>query len=174
MLGWALWDIWITRQDAAAAAVAGANPEAVAGEEVSSTSSASSVREPHGLGLVIPDAGSLQRRGHSPTASATLASASPTPASPVTTGHPTGAASFANYSHYPPYGGSSTSLSPRNQQRLATVKSAILIYCALLGLSPILKSLTKSISSDSIWALSTWLMCINVFFFHYDGTPGAK
>ncbi|KAF2089874.1 phosphatidylinositol N-acetylglucosaminyltransferase, partial [Saccharata proteae CBS 121410] len=67
-----------------------------------------------------------------------------------------------------------SSLSPRNQQRLATLKSAILIYCALLGLSPILKSLTKSTTSDSIWAMSTWLMCINVFFFDYGGAVGAK
>ncbi|KAA6408251.1 MAG: GPI2-domain-containing protein [Lasallia pustulata] len=60
-------------------------------------------------------------------------------------------------------------LSARNQQRLATAKSAVLIYSALLGLSPILKSLTKSTTSDSIWAMSTWLMCINVFFFDYGG-----
>jgi len=30
-----------------------------------------------------------------------------------------------------------------------------------------LKSLTKSTSSDSIWALATWLLIINVFFFDY-------
>ncbi|RMZ88094.1 hypothetical protein DV736_g4678, partial [Chaetothyriales sp. CBS 134916] len=46
-------------------------------------------------------------------------------------------------------------ISPRTQARLKTVKSALLIYFALLGLSPILKSLTKSTSSDSIWALAT-------------------
>lgn len=65
-------------------------------------------------------------------------------------------------------------LSERHQQRLATAKSAVLIYCALLGLSPILKSLTKSTTSDSIWAMSCWLMCINIFFFDYGGAPGAK
>ncbi|KAK5938757.1 glycosylphosphatidylinositol anchor biosynthesis [Knufia obscura] len=58
-------------------------------------------------------------------------------------------------------------VSPRNQARLKTFKSAILIYFALLGLSPILKSLTKSTSSDSIWALATWLLIINIFFFDY-------
>jgi phosphatidylinositol glycan class C protein len=57
---------------------------------------------------------------------------------------------------------------------LATAKSAILIYFSLLGLSPILKSLTKSTSSDSIWALSSWLMCINVFTFDYGAGPEAK
>jgi phosphatidylinositol glycan class C protein len=71
-------------------------------------------------------------------------------------------------------GDPSSSLSLRNQQRLATVKSAVLIYCAVLGLSPILKSLTKSTSSDSIWAISCWLMCINVFFFDYGGGVEAK
>src|SRR5699024_2168309 len=37
--------------------------------------------------------------------------------------------------------------SSRNRERLSTVKSAFLIYFALLGLSPILKSLTKSTAS---------------------------
>ncbi|KAF2192799.1 phosphatidylinositol N-acetylglucosaminyltransferas-like protein subunit C [Zopfia rhizophila CBS 207.26] len=60
-----------------------------------------------------------------------------------------------------------------NQQRLATAKSALLIYAALLGLSPILKSLTTSTASDSIWALSTWLLCMNVAFFDYGSGTGA-
>lgn len=51
-----------------------------------------------------------------------------------------------------------------------TIKSAILIYFTLLGLSPILKSLTRSTSSDSIWAMSFWLLTINIFFFDYSGT----
>ncbi|KAH7381645.1 phosphatidylinositol N-acetylglucosaminyltransferase-like protein subunit C [Pyrenochaeta sp. MPI-SDFR-AT-0127] len=67
-----------------------------------------------------------------------------------------------------------SSLSPRTEQRLATVKSAVLIYAALLGLSPILKSLTRSTTSDSIWALSTWLLVINVAFFDYSGGSGAQ
>lgn len=65
-------------------------------------------------------------------------------------------------------------LSPRTQQRLATAKSAVLIYAALLGLSPILKSLTRSTTSDSIWAISTWLLMINVAFFDYGGGSGAQ
>jgi phosphatidylinositol glycan class C protein len=60
------------------------------------------------------------------------------------------------------------------RRRLTTVKSAALIYAALLGLSPILKSLTKSTTSDSIWALSTWLLFINVAFFDYSGGPGTQ
>jgi phosphatidylinositol N-acetylglucosaminyltransferase subunit C len=66
------------------------------------------------------------------------------------------------------------SVSPRNQVRLKTFKSALLIYFALLGLSPILKSLTKSTSSDSIWALATWLLIINIFFFDYSTTTNTK
>jgi hypothetical protein len=64
--------------------------------------------------------------------------------------------------------------SRRMQQRLTTAKSAALIYAALLGLSPILKSLTRSTTSDSIWALSTWLLLMNVAFFDYSGGPGAQ
>ncbi|RMZ75692.1 hypothetical protein DV738_g5340, partial [Chaetothyriales sp. CBS 135597] len=52
---------------------------------------------------------------------------------------------------------------------------SLLIYFALLGLSPILKSLTKSTSSDSIWALATWLLIINIFFFDYGShTPATS
>jgi phosphatidylinositol N-acetylglucosaminyltransferase subunit C len=65
-------------------------------------------------------------------------------------------------------------ISPRNQARLKTFKSALLIYFALLGLSPILKSLTKSTSSDSIWALATWLLIINIFFFDYRSLTPSK
>ncbi|KAG0154023.1 Phosphatidylinositol:UDP-GlcNAc transferase PIG-C [Penicillium digitatum] len=64
-------------------------------------------------------------------------------------------------------------LSPRNRQRLATVKSAFLIYSCLLGLSPILKSLTKSTASDSIWAMSCWLLIMNIFSFDYGSGEGA-
>lgn len=76
--------------------------------------------------------------------------------------------------YQPPYADPTSSLSPRNQQRLATAKSAVLIYAALLGLSPILKSLTKSTTEDSIWAISTWLLCMNVAFFDYGGETGAQ
>ncbi|KAH9868220.1 hypothetical protein J1614_007292 [Plenodomus biglobosus] len=62
----------------------------------------------------------------------------------------------------------------RTRQRLATAKSALLIYAALLGLSPILKSLTRSTTSDSIWAISTWLLMMNVAFFDYGGGSGAR
>lgn len=62
----------------------------------------------------------------------------------------------------------------RAHLRFSTIKSALLIYSTLLGLSPILKSLTLSTSSDSIWAISFWLLAINIFFFDYSGGVGAK
>jgi phosphatidylinositol glycan class C protein len=62
----------------------------------------------------------------------------------------------------------------RTHQRLGTLKSAILIWSTLLGMSPILKSLTRSTSSDSIWAMSCWLLAINIFFYDYSGGVGAK
>lgn len=77
-------------------------------------------------------------------------------------------------SYPPPYATRASKLSPRMKERLTTAKSAILIYFSLLGLSPILKSLTKSTSSDSIWALSSWLMGINVFTFDYGAGAEAK
>ncbi|CAK7564073.1 MAG: glycosylphosphatidylinositol anchor biosynthesis [Sporothrix epigloea] len=72
--------------------------------------------------------------------------------------------------NYPPPRRSSVPLrGGRTHHRIATIKSAVLIYFTLLGLSPILKSLTRSTSSDSIWAMSFWLLTINIFFFDYSG-----
>jgi phosphatidylinositol glycan class C protein len=66
----------------------------------------------------------------------------------------------------------------RSHKRLGTIKSAILIYFTLLSMSPILKSLTRSTSSDSIWAMSFWLLLINVFSFDYSpedmSSPGGS
>lgn len=116
-------------------------------------------------------------RVHSRNPSATSAGASGMPVSAV----PNSDTSFlphtvvpANASHIHPYNGTTSPFSPRMQERLTTIKSAILIYCSLLGLSPILKSLTKSTSSDSIWALSSWLMILNVFTFDYGAGPESK
>ena len=49
-----------------------------------------------------------------------------------------------------------------------TSKSSLLIILYLLTLSPVLKSLTNSTSSDSIWALSAWLCLLNVMFNDYQ------
>ncbi|KAF3930816.1 hypothetical protein ABW20_dc0110254 [Dactylellina cionopaga] len=55
----------------------------------------------------------------------------------------------------------------RTNRRLSTLKSALLIYSTLLGLSPILKSLTRKTTNDSIWALSIWLFLANLLCFDY-------
>lgn len=55
---------------------------------------------------------------------------------------------------------------PKN--RVVTVKSTIVILFTLLALSPVLKSLTLSTSSDSIWSLTCWLCLANVLFGDYS------
>ncbi|KAF8544303.1 phosphatidylinositol N-acetylglucosaminyltransferase subunit C [Trichophaea hybrida] len=55
----------------------------------------------------------------------------------------------------------------RRSRVIATAKSALLIYFTLLGLSPILRSLTKGVTSDSIWAIATWLFIANFLGFDY-------
>lgn len=57
---------------------------------------------------------------------------------------------------------------PSSPNFFETFKSSLLIILYLLTLSPVLKSLTKSTSSDSIWALSSWLCILNVMFNDYQ------
>lgn len=59
-------------------------------------------------------------------------------------------------------------LSHGPKDRLVTLKSTILILFTLLALSPVLKSLTQSTSSDSIWSLTCWLCLANVLFSDYS------
>ncbi|KAL9616834.1 MAG: hypothetical protein Q9160_008324 [Pyrenula sp. 1 TL-2023] len=73
-----------------------------------------------------------------------------------------------------PFPRKSLLFSSRTASRLKTIKSAILIYFALLGLSPILKSLTRSTAPDSVWALATCLMIMNIVFFDYGGIHPKK
>lgn len=151
VLGWVLWDFWVRQEEALA--------------EAGTESNVSGSKPATNFSLLTEDFSSLDlsRSNHGHSASASSITSLASVESPVK----------ANHTPYSPYGVGS-SFSPRNQQRLATAKSAVLIYCALLGLSPILKSLTKSTSSDSIWAMSAWLMIINVFFFDYGGGVGVK
>jgi phosphatidylinositol glycan class C protein len=162
VLGWILWDFWVGLEERAQRMAEEAEASYPEGEDGSSVSSATSASLPPKdrdvLGIPYAN-GSAAYVGVGASAGV---------------GHPTGASTFASYSHVPPFGDQASTLSPRNQQRIATVKSAILIYCALLGLSPILKSLTKSTTSDSIWAMSAWLMGINVAFFDYGEGVGHK
>jgi phosphatidylinositol glycan class C protein len=175
ILGWVLWDRWVYQEEESAKAEAHVDQQ----EETSAASSTTSVvakdssdtTRPHSQSGQPSLAPYLQTQiggRHSHSASASSLQSQVSGYSPI--GPPPGTHNFPNY----PPGGTKSSFSPRNQQRLATAKSAVLIYCALLGLSPILKSLTKSTSSDSIWAMSCWLMIINVFFFDYRGGVGVK
>ncbi|KAF2202174.1 GPI2-domain-containing protein [Delitschia confertaspora ATCC 74209] len=163
---WVVWDHWMGQEEAEAARQA-ALAENESNEDISSLSSTISGKEPQGLGLTLPN-GTTYRPGHSHSASATSITSNASNSSKTGPAYDS-----SNYSHYPPYVDPASSLSPRNQQRLTTLKSAVLIYCALLGLSPILKSLTHSTSLDSIWAISTCLLLMNVAFFDYGGGTGA-
>jgi len=116
-----------------------------------------------GLGLSLTTSNLSSRKGHSHSYSQTSISSGP---SPTLSRHPSNP-----YFHLHSAASNPT---PHTHSRLATAKSAVLIYIALLGLSPILKSLTESTTSDSIWAMTCWLMCINILFFDYSGGVGVR
>lgn len=175
VLGWVLWDSWVWNEQNKAVK---ATTQFADGNEVDDGSSASSTTSQipatgtqthghadnmHGLGLNLPRSSSevhLRRR------STGLSVASLQSVTPISSAL-SATASFYSYNE-----DNKSVFSPRNRQRLATIKSALLIYCCLLGLSPILKSLTKSTASDSIWAMSCWLMIINIFSFDYGSGEG--
>ncbi|QPG73011.1 hypothetical protein FOA43_000315 [Brettanomyces nanus] len=56
---------------------------------------------------------------------------------------------------------------PASPGLISAFKSSMLILLHLLTLSPVLKSLTNSSASDSIWAISAWLCLLNVLFNDY-------
>ncbi|KAJ7932381.1 phosphatidylinositol N-acetylglucosaminyltransferase [Mycena leptocephala] len=56
----------------------------------------------------------------------------------------------------------------RHANRVKAVKSSILIFLALMSLSPVLKTLTAATSSDSIWALSATLFGVNALLADYS------
>lgn len=174
VLGWILWDAWCGKEESLRAAI---QPEDVHDEQADRDVYKDFNGSTIGLGLDLPQNSSTMPKKttltRDPSASSVqsvrpsennLDTRTRSPKIPIAYG----SASSSIQSQMPP----SSRFSPRNQQRLATVKSALLIYCALLGLSPILKSLTKSTASDSIWAISFWLMCINIFFFDYGSGVG--
>jgi phosphatidylinositol N-acetylglucosaminyltransferase subunit C len=51
-----------------------------------------------------------------------------------------------------------------------TLKSSILVFLALMALSPVLKTLSAATSSDSIWALSACLFTLNALLADYSPT----
>ncbi|KAJ5766801.1 uncharacterized protein N7511_004417 [Penicillium nucicola] len=185
-VGWILWDNWIWNEHAQSTQSSDHTAE---GDDGSSSSSITSAANPHandtppddiktnaihGLGLTMSENQSkehLASPGAGPTESIdgvaymnTQAALPPAPPSAVPN------STDGSFSQEIPR---VSMLSPRNRQRMTTVKSAFLIYFALLGLSPILKSLTKSTASDSIWAMSCWLLIMNIFSFDYGSGEGA-
>lgn len=192
-LAWVLWDMWTGQEERSRYISDTAHRSDVEGTTTEEANSLSSSRylgsspahsQAHeGLGISTSSATSsaYPSRMHSRSISTTSLHRATTPSSsslteaPPTAGNSSSPAPpFSSYTYIPPYNAPASILSPRNQRRLATAKSAVLIYSALLGLSPILKSLTKSTSSDSIWAMSTWLMLMNVFFFDYGSGSGSS
>lgn len=162
VLGWILWDIWNANAETTGTTVT-----------VSRKHAPGRTRSPHrssedpdvGLGLSIATPSSqLFLKPNQPTRSSPSASVGPSPSLS------SNSSQFGVAVHHPVR---ATPSPPRIHRFLATARSALLIYISLLGLSPILKSLTESTSSDSIWAMTCWLMCINVFFFDYSGGLGA-
>ncbi|KAG0646710.1 Phosphatidylinositol N-acetylglucosaminyltransferase GPI2 subunit [Hyphodiscus hymeniophilus] len=155
-LGWVLWDSWVGQEEANKPAT----PRLP--HDPSMVSAASSVSN-----LAIPGPSNLSlsaRHSHSASASSIHSTLSTVTSSQATT--PKLLPNFPSPNHSPHF-------SHRTSLRLGTAKSALLIYFTLLGLSPILKSLTLSTSSDSIWAMSFMLFAINIFFFDY-GSPAPS
>ncbi|KAE8355108.1 phosphatidylinositol N-acetylglucosaminyltransferase-domain-containing protein [Aspergillus coremiiformis] len=184
-MGWILWDSWVFREHGENR-VAERAPEGDDGS--SSSSTASSVMNPsttrlndqkdsqvHGLGLTMSHGETEpgQRSSNPDRRSSNSGLGDSCLQDAASFGSMNGAPSGSALP-LPLYAAPMISrLSSRNRQRLSTVKSAFLIYCALLGLSPILKSLTKSTASDSIWAMSCWLLITNIFSFDYGSGKGA-
>lgn len=58
----------------------------------------------------------------------------------------------------------------RSSQGAKAIKSSLLVFLALIALSPVLRTLTAATSSDSIWALSACLFILNALLADY-GSP---
>ncbi|KAJ3734906.1 phosphatidylinositol N-acetylglucosaminyltransferase [Lentinula guzmanii] len=69
-------------------------------------------------------------------------------------------------------GGGSKHGSKRNE-RVKTLKSSILIFLALMSLSPVLRTLSAATSSDSIWALSACLFLLNILLADYGSSSSV-
>ena len=156
VLGWVLWDSWVGQEEANKPAT----PSLLTSfHDPLMTSATSSVSN---LGISSPTNPSLSaRHSHSASASSIQTVASSQATTPK----------FVP--NFPSSNNNSSQFSRRTSLRLSAAKSALLIYFTLLGLSPILKSLTRSTSSDSIWAMSFLLFTLNIFFFDY-GSPAPS
>ncbi|KAF9013492.1 phosphatidylinositol N-acetylglucosaminyltransferase [Cyathus striatus] len=67
-------------------------------------------------------------------------------------------------------GRTAISLEDRRNTHLKAFKSSILIFLALVSLSPVLRTLTAATSSDSIWALSAVLFALNAILADYSSS----
>lgn len=160
VVGWALWDWWVGQEESTRPLSLPMPADSTMISAASSVSNLGLHSNGHTNGSPLNSQNSLTAR-HSHSASASsLYSQMSTSQAPTPRFDP----------NYPPPHISSSQFSRRTNLRISTAKSALLIYFTLLGLSPILKSLTKSTSPDSIWAMSFLLFTINIFFFDY-GTP---
>ena len=173
VLGYVLWDFWVG-QEAALKVVADHShpvsmdfisgsvnggvgyPPTTTTAPTSSADSSESSAVGLGLNFTASDVPPRRAHSHSQSQSSVLSRQSPT-----LSRHP------SNLSLHPT--STTTHTISHTYSRLATVKSAIIITVFLLGVSPILKSLTESTSSDSIWAMAFCLLCINMLFFNYSG-----
>lgn len=183
-LGWLLWERWVSEEDtvddlstSVATVVVGRS-----GSLSRRRTRAASLRRPTPLraelgpsGLSAPPSkpGSHDASAASSTVNLTSTAGQPKapPRAASTTSLNAKTSLETLQSEIPPFNPGEEN---RTHERLGTIKSAALIYSTLLGLSPILKSLTKSTSSDSIWAMSFWLLAVNIFFFDYSGGVGVK
>ncbi|KAL9082416.1 MAG: hypothetical protein Q9159_006437 [Coniocarpon cinnabarinum] len=174
VVGWFLWDYWCGKEEALRPkGQETAKTEDIHVKKTAEDGDGSAVGL--GLNMAHESSASVTTQEHSRNASTTSVKQSGTgqdcESLATASAEPSKVQSIAPGTHFS-LDTATSQWSVRNQQRIATLKSALLIYCALLGLSPILKSLTKSTASDSIWAISFWLMSINVFFFDYGGGVG--
>lgn len=182
--GWVLRDYWQSCEEAEAADAAERPQQESRTSEDMERSSMSPASEDANFGMpfkeqhlplaTTPDGFLSQSQAHSRNPSMASGGGSSVAASPTLANGDLHGTIPPTPTHMPLWNDASSALSSRMRERLATAKSAILIYCSLLGLSPILKSLTKSTSSDSIWALSSWLMVLNVMTFDYGASHEAK
>ncbi|KAF4332127.1 phosphatidylinositol glycan class C [Fusarium beomiforme] len=182
-VGWILWERWLSEiedtDDPSLGVAANVMGRAGRTGSLRRPTRTGSIRRPPPLRVesapstaapsAAPSAASSTTNLHAPSTMHRVQSASTTSLASGITQSPR-----ASQEHLPELPPPLMAEENRYRQRMETVKSAILIYCTLLGLSPILKSLTRSTSSDSIWAMSFWLLAINIFFFDYSGGVGAK
>ncbi|KAF9526444.1 phosphatidylinositol N-acetylglucosaminyltransferase subunit C [Crepidotus variabilis] len=57
---------------------------------------------------------------------------------------------------------------------LKVMKSSIMMFLALMSLSPVLRTLTAATSSDSVWAISAGLFILNALLADYTATQPAN